>query len=84
MLLEEERSIEDRMICALAVAHRFPRHEGVVSIHVGQEGWDWLMSLLTKEHTGEITPARAWGFPVVAEAAWPTAKIVVRSDQVIW
>lgn len=87
--LFDERTIEDRMICAYAIAVRSGSHQGTVSIHTGQEGWDWLQEQVAKVNHPDIVErksylATAWGFPVLLEAAWATEKIVVRSDQVIW
>lgn len=79
--------IEAAMVRAYATALKGCHGGAAVSIHVGQEGWDWLKSkaIVEDPSTTLARPwlAKAWGFPVVLEQAWATSRVVVRCDTVI-
>lgn len=88
--MSDERTIEDRMTVALILAQqrsRCGRSDETISIHVGAEGWGWLRSLADSVGVSLKPQRERWrlcGFPVLLEAAWPSDKIAIRTEQVIY
>lgn len=77
--------IESKMMRAYLTAMKLEREtrepSSLVTIHVGQQGWDWLNSHAV--HDGDDVRARpwlsrAWGYPVVLDL--PDDQVRVRLE----
>jgi hypothetical protein len=76
----------DRLAATYFEAMESSHASGVVSIHVGQQVWDDMKALANVGRPQDepvVSPAMAWGFPVVLEPEFLPDTIKVRSTKVI-
>lgn len=80
--------MRDRIARTYHVATQAAHNSKSVQVHVGQQVWDYLNSLVTDPPDDDIYAAdaeqnRLFGFPILLEKAWDPDKIVVRTEEVV-
>lgn len=59
-----------------------------VSVHVGQEVWDWCQALANRVSSdttfADFEVRTMFGFPLILEKSWDPHRMEVRTTRVIW
>lgn len=80
-----DRDTRSRITSAYHEALRAGDNTAYVSVHVGQEVWDWCRTLANQAsaHT-DFGVRTMFGFPLVLEKDWEPHRMEVRATRVIW
>lgn len=82
-MTDEEYEMRQRIAATYTDALKASHGDAAVSIHVGQDVWDYLHSLATHPPTSLIPTPLIFGFPLVLEMGWEPRVIQVRTTKVI-